>query len=318
MAISLRDISFSSSGSLAKNVAASSRLTAMLPQAKLSELLAAYAAATQSLAAARGMRPAKPDIAEELDEQLRKGKPADVAKLAAEFAEFEIKHAQATRVIEVLVPLPDRYAYEIEALINRSVDELTDRLNDQLQDLLDRAGPVLADLGPDVTDGDAAIIAKKVDVYSQWLALHDEYKAIRRDHLDLLHAADEVGGNFTPKRPALGYAFFGSLDTALPDFVGALEDGGRTRAPLPFRVNDPTDLGHWRATVANRSQLDPIVGYADEAIEQAGAATVRYQAENDPDNPQPRRRDDLGGLGGGGYYANGGFRYEYRPKHHAS
>jgi hypothetical protein len=124
--------------------------------------------------------------------------------------------------------------------------------------------------------------------------------------LELLRAADPAAGNFAPGRPAIGYAFFRGLDSAVPDFVAALADGGATRARLPFAVVDPADPGHWYATVAERARLEPVVEYADEAIAQAGEATLRSQEETDPGRAQPRRRDDLGGMG-----------IEWRPKHHA-
>jgi hypothetical protein len=142
-------------------------------------------------------------------------------------------------------------------------------------------------MGPGVTDGDSAIVEKKVAEYTRWRELQASYIALRSDHRELLVAADPAPGNFAPGRPALGFAFFRSLAEALPNFVTALADRGRTSDPLPFNVLDPADPGHWMATVRDRARLEPVVEYADEAINGMQAAHARLAAEQASDGAQP-------------------------------
>jgi len=284
----LRKIRFDSqTGKLARNIVASDTLAEMLPQAEVAELLAAYAAATETLEAARRLRPEMPDVATMLDAQFRDGTAADPAELVEELSAAQIKHTQATRIIEALAAIPGRYVYELQQLIDNSVDGFTDRLDAQLQDLLDEAEAVLQTM-PGVADADSAIRAGKHTEWARWLDHHESYQALRRDHLHVLRAAAPAG-NFAPGRPAIGYAFFSALDDAIPHLIAAIESPGTT-ARLPFDVLDPSDPGHWRAVVAHRAVLEPVVEHADEAMSQAGAAAERYRMETEPGNPAPSAR----------------------------
>jgi hypothetical protein len=144
MTISLRSVRFDSqSGRLARNIAASDRLSALLPQDEAGELLAAYDAATKSVEAARRLRPELPDIAAKLDSTFRAGQVADVAKLVKELADARAKHGQAQRVVDALAAVPGRYISELELLINSSADGFIERLDEQLQALLDDAEEAL-------------------------------------------------------------------------------------------------------------------------------------------------------------------------------
>ena len=286
--ISLRSVRFDSqTGRLARNIAASERLSALLPQGQVAELLAAYDAATKTVEEARKLRPELPDIFEKLDPTFRAGRPADVAKLVTELAEAQAKRDQAVRTIEALAAIPDRYATELAQLIHNSADGFTERLDEQLQELLNEAEEVLKDMAG-VTDASSAIAEDKVEQWKRWIALHESYQALRRDHLELLRASDS-SGNFAPNRPAIGYSFFRQLDSALPNFITALGDGGRTSDRLPFAVLDPADPGHWMAVVSERALLEPAVEFADEAVAQASAA-ARRAAEQEPGvQPEPGR-----------------------------
>jgi hypothetical protein len=181
--------------------------------------------------------------------------------------------------------------YELESLLTQSADAFVEGLDKQLQTLLDEAEEVLAAM-PGVIDAETAITEGKVAEYTRWRELHQSYIALRSDHLELLRAADPAG-NFASGRPAIGYAFYRSLDSALPTFIAALEDGGSTIDRLPFDVVTPSDPGHWRATVARRALLEPTVEYADEAVAAAGAAAERHRVAADSPQREPERLASL-------------------------
>ncbi len=284
MTISLRDIRFDSqTGRLARHIASSERMSALLPRAEVDALLATYGAAVQTLEAARKLRPELPDIAAMVEPAFSKGEAVDPEKLLTELAAAQTKHDHITRVIAALAGFPEQYQYELEVLINRSADGFIESLDEQLQALLDEAEEVLREM-PGVTDGDSAIAAGRVAGYTRWRELHASYIALRRDHLELLRASAPAG-NFASGRPAIGYAFYRGLATTMPDFVAALADGGATRARPSFNVLDPADPQHWQMTVADRARLEPAVEYADEAI---AAASAAYAASG-PDAVQPDR-----------------------------
>jgi len=235
-----------------------------------------------------------PDIYAKLDPTFQAGKVADVEKLIAELADAQAKRDKAQRVIDALAAIPGRYVTALELLINQSVDGFTEKLDAQLQELLDEAEEVLASM-PGVVDAESAIAEGKVSEYKRWRELHASYVALRTDHRELLLASDPAG-NFAPGRPAIGYAFFLSLDTAIPDFVGALDDRGATRARLPFNVTDPADPGHWLATVRDRALLEPGVEFADEAVARAAAAGSRRTAETSFPHEPGRLAAEYGGA----------------------
>jgi hypothetical protein len=284
MTISLRDIRFDShTGRLARHIASSPRLSALLPRAEVDALLAKYGAAVQTLEAARKLRPELLDIAAMVEPAFAKGEAVDPEKLLTKLTAAQTRHDQATRVVAALVAIPEQYRFELKTLINQSADDFIEGLDAALQALLDEAEEVLEALAG-MTDADSAIAEDKVELWKRWTSQHQAYREIRRDQMELLLAADGAG-NFASGRPATGFAFFRGLSNAMPDFVAALADGGATRARLPFNVLDPADPEHWRMTVANRATLEPAVEYADESV--AAAAAAHGAAE--PAGPQPDR-----------------------------
>jgi ElaB/YqjD/DUF883 family membrane-anchored ribosome-binding protein len=290
--INFRGIRWSNeTGRLARHIATSERMTALLPRDEVNALLAKHRAAVQTLEAARKLRPELPDIAAKVEPAFAKGEAVDPAGLIDELAEAQTKHDQITKVIAALAGIPDACQYELEVLINRSADGFIEKLDEQLQDLLDEAEEVLQTLGG-VTDPASAIAEDKVEQWKRWTALHRAYISLRRDHLEVLKASAPAG-NFAQGRPAIGYAFYRSLASAVPDFVAALEDGGATRARLPFNILDPADPEHWRMTVVTRKILEPVVEFADEAIAASAAAHADSAAGVQPD--QGRLAREYGG-----------------------
>ncbi len=295
--ITLRDVHWSNeTGRLARNIAASDALSALLPQDEVNKLLGAYASSTEALEAARALLPEVPDVFEQLDPAFRAGEAVDPAKLIAAQAEVLARRDQVVLTIGALAKIPDVYRFELEELINNSVDSFTEGLDAQLQALLDEAEPLLAEM-PGVTDGDSAIDAGKADQWARFRELHRRYQALRQDHLKLLKAADQR--NFGERSPAVGHAWFANLDEAVPNYAQALQTGtqhpdprmvGWQVAGLPFPVNHPADLGHWLAVVRDRAQLQPVAEYADEAVSRMVAANQRMAAEQEPGfQPEPGR-----------------------------
>jgi hypothetical protein len=289
MTLTLRDVRWSAdTGRLARAVAASETLSAILPREQVDELLAAYAAATQSLGDARKLRPELPDIFAKVDPSFRAGKAVDPAKLTAELVEAQAKHDQVNRVITALAQAPDKYRAELEMLINNSVDGFIEQLDERLQALLDEAEEVFHAM-PGVTDADSAIAAGK---HAEWATFREQgkrYVALRMDHLAVLRQIDQL--NFGERSTAIGHAWFQGLADVVPGYEKAMAD--RTERPgpqqvgyqvsgLPFLPNDPSDLGHWTATVRDRAGLQPIADYADEALSRMIAANRRLSGGQEP------------------------------------
>ena len=274
-------------GRLVRAVVKSPRLATMLPEAEITAAFTAYNAARASAEAAKAIPVEEFDAPAMLAPKFEAGETIDPVEFIEQLAAMEAKNQQRARAVSLLDAIPETYVYRIVALVQASVDGFYDQLDQELQSLLDEAEEVLASM-PGVTGAESAIRAEKHAEWARWLSLHEDYQALRRDHMELLHASDS-SGNFASGRPAIGYAYIRQLDDAIPNFITTLGDGGRTSDRLPFAVLDPADPGHWMAAVAERALLDPAVEYADEAIERAGAATVRAAEQEPGVQPEPGR-----------------------------
>jgi hypothetical protein len=321
MTIKISDVRFDSrTGKLARNVAASERLSAMLPQDEVAELLAGYEASTETLTAAKKIIPALPDVFTMLDPTFRKGKAADPAKLISELAAAQAERDQAARTVEVLATIPERYIDKLEQLITSSVDGFTEGLDAHLQELLDEAETVLAAMGPGVTDAQSSIDAGKVAEWTRWRELHAAYQALRRDHMEVLRASTSSPSNFAPQAAATGHAFFLNLDEAVPNYARVMDSGptptldGKILAQFPLPIHDFADPAHFLAVVDHRGRLQPVVEHADEALARSARAVERAQAEaGGQPAPVGRERLDWGSTG----WQSAAMFGTPRPKHHA-
>lgn len=294
-------------GRLVRAVAKSERLSGLLPQEELAPLVTAYHAATKTAAEAAKIEVEEIDVFAMLDEKFRAGETVDPKALVAKLADAQAKRDQRDRTVRALSAIPANYASDIVRLVNENVTAMYDDLSAQLEEVLDEAEAVLRDLG-EVTTADEAIEAGKAEQWSRFRALGRTYADIRAAHLELLNA--EATGSFAPGSVSVGYAFYLGLDDVLPNYARVMTHGtshpdpryvGLRTEGLAFAVNDPTDLGHWLATVRDRARLQPIVEFADDARNRAREANARLHAEMNPTPGQPTRsrmvRENGGELG---------------------
>ncbi|MCZ2810216.1 hypothetical protein O2W15_02090 [Modestobacter sp. VKM Ac-2979] len=273
-------------GRLVRTVFASARLMAVLPP-EFDTLTTALTAAIKAAAEARQTPVPADDLAAEVDATLRAGGSVDVADLISKLGVAETARAHRNAAVKLLAEAPARYRDELVQVIVDSSDALYDALAEDLDTVLNDAEEIAAKLGG-VTSAEEAVDNGLADEFAALRRLARRHDEVRKDHRDLLNAANDLyrreGG-----RVLLARTMYAGIGSAWPRYAEELR--GHATADLTGRVVSSAPFDPFGSStddlllvVRHRATLSPRIGRPGDEAD--GAVVIRDTSVHLVRNPR--------------------------------